>query len=93
MLEKPRPHQTTSLLAAYGRYLVTPELMQELLAVTPGKDNEIWFVDAVIRRLQQGQPVCAVPLSTGKWYTVGDPVSYAEAVSATYPAAVTPATR
>ena len=84
MLEKPRPHETTSLLAAYGRYLVTPELMQELLAVTAGKDNEVWFVDAVIRRLQQGRPVCAVPLSTGKWYTVGDPVSYAEAVSAAF---------
>jgi UTP--glucose-1-phosphate uridylyltransferase len=100
MLEKPRPHETTSLLAAYGRYLVTPELMQKLLAVTAGKDNEVWFVDGVIRRLQEGQPVCAVPLSTGKWYTVGDPVSYAEAVSAAFqqerkvaekdPAAVTP---
>jgi UTP--glucose-1-phosphate uridylyltransferase len=82
LLEKPRPNETTSNLAAYGRYLVTSELMQALRGISPGKDSEVWFVDAVIRRLQQGKPVCAVPLSTGRWYTVGDPVSYAEAVAA-----------
>lgn len=82
LLEKPKPGETTSNLAAYGRYLVTPELMQTLLTVKQGRDNEVWFVDGVIRLLAQGKPVCAVTLSTGRWYTVGDPVSYAEAVAA-----------
>ncbi|PWU12645.1 MAG: hypothetical protein C5B51_00255 [Terriglobia bacterium] len=82
LLEKPRPQETISNLAAYGRYLVTPELMENLLGISAGKDNEVWFVDGVIRRLQQAKPVCAVALSTGRWYTVGDPASYAEAVAA-----------
>jgi UTP--glucose-1-phosphate uridylyltransferase len=82
LLEKPGPSDTASNLAAFGRYLVTPELMEVLRAIRPGRDNEVWFTDSVIRRLQNGQPVCAFLLTAGKWYTVGDPSSYAAAVKA-----------
>jgi len=82
LLEKPMPSETTSNLAAFGRYLVTPELMETLRAITPGRDNEVWFTDSVIRRLHNGGPVCAFLLTAGKWYTVGDPSSYASAVRA-----------
>ncbi len=82
LLEKPDPSETASNLAAFGRYLVTPELMKILRAIRPGRDNEVWFTDSVIRRLQNGDPVCAFLLTAGKWYTVGDPSSYAAAVRA-----------
>lgn len=82
LLEKPMPSETASNLAAFGRYLVTPELMEMLRAVRAGRDNEVWFTDSVIRRLQNSQPVCAFLLTAGKWYTVGDPSSYAAAVRA-----------
>jgi UTP--glucose-1-phosphate uridylyltransferase len=82
LIEKPAPDETPSNLAAFGRYLVTPELMLLLRKTTRGKDNEVWFVDAVIQHIKDGKPVCAVTLSTGKWYTVGDPASYADAVRA-----------
>jgi len=82
LLEKPMPSETASNLAAFGRYLVTPELMEILRAIRPGRDGEVWFTDSVIRRLQNGHPVCAFPLTSGKWYTVGDPSSYAAAVRA-----------
>jgi UTP--glucose-1-phosphate uridylyltransferase len=82
LLEKPMPSETASNLAAFGRYLVTPELMEVLRAIRPGRDGEVWFTDSVVRRLQNGQPVCAFLLTSGKWYTVGDPSSYAAAVSA-----------
>jgi UTP--glucose-1-phosphate uridylyltransferase len=82
MIEKPAPDETPSNLAAFGRYLVTPELMVLLRKTTRGKDNEIWFVDSVIQRIKDGKSVCAVTLTTGKWYTVGDPASYADAVRA-----------
>jgi UTP--glucose-1-phosphate uridylyltransferase len=84
MLEKPRPEETASNLASFGRYLVTPALMERLLRLRPGKNNEIWFADSVIGRVANGEAVCALPLSTGTWYTVGDPHSYAEAVAAAY---------
>ena len=82
LIEKPAPGETPSNLASFGRYLVTPELMVLLRKTTRGKDNEVWFVDAVIQRIKDGNPVCAVTLTTGKWYTVGDPASYADAVRA-----------
>lgn len=82
MLEKPAPGETSSRLATFGRYLVTPELVSRLRATTVGKGGELWFTDAVVRHLADGHPVHAVPLTTGAWHTVGDPVGYAAAVTA-----------
>ncbi|MEK7994064.1 MAG: sugar phosphate nucleotidyltransferase [Planctomycetota bacterium] len=82
LIEKPSPGQTLSDLASFGRYLVTPDLMDTLRTITPSRDGELWFVDAVIRRINNGERVCAFTLTSGKWYTVGDPLSYAEAVKA-----------
>jgi UTP--glucose-1-phosphate uridylyltransferase len=82
LIEKPRPDETPSNLAAFGRYLVTPDLLDTLLATPTGRDGELWFVDAVIQQLKQGKRVCAFPLTTGTWYTVGDPDSYVRAVQA-----------
>lgn len=84
MIEKPRPDETQSNLASFGRYLVTPELMRGLLRLRPGKDGEVWFADSIVERLKEGEPVCAVPLTSGTWYTVGDPAGYAAAVAAAY---------
>ena len=82
LIEKPGPGATDSNLASFGRYLVTPELMDDLRSTPQGKDGEVWFVDAVINQIQGGKRVCVLPLSTGNWYTVGNPKSYAEAVQA-----------
>jgi UTP--glucose-1-phosphate uridylyltransferase len=82
VIEKPPLGATPSNLASLGRYLVTPELMDELRAIKPGTNGEMWFVDAVIQRIAAGQPVFAYTLKAGKWFTVGDPEGYAEAVNA-----------
>ncbi len=84
LIEKPLPAETASDLASFGRYLVTPNLMDELRTTIPGRDNEVWFVDAVVRHIEKGGRVCASQLTTGKWYTVGDPLSYAKAVAAAF---------
>jgi len=82
LIEKPAPNETESTLASFGRYLVTPDLTDTLRKTPPGRDNEVWFVDSVIQRIHGGERVCAFPLSKGKWYTVGDSASYAQAVTA-----------
>jgi UTP--glucose-1-phosphate uridylyltransferase len=82
LVEKPGPGVTESNLASFGRYLVTPDLLETLITIRPGKDGEIWFVDGVIQQIAVGKKVCARALSTGTWYTVGDPQSYAKAVRA-----------
>ncbi len=82
VIEKPPLGATHSNLASFGRYLVTPELMTVLKTIRSGKNGELWFVDAVIQHMAVGQRVFACKLTTGKWFTVGDPKGYAEAVSA-----------
>jgi UTP--glucose-1-phosphate uridylyltransferase len=82
LIEKPAPGETSSTLAAFGRYLVTPDVLNQLRNTKPGKGGELWFVDAVIRRMQDGREVCAAPLTAGRWLTVGDPRGYADAVKA-----------
>lgn len=82
LVEKPNTNETPSNLASLGRYLVTPDLKDLLCTVCPGRDGEVWFVDAVIQHMKKDRPVCAFTLTTGKWYTVGDEHSYVEAVSA-----------
>ncbi len=82
LIEKPRADETASNLASFGRYLVTPDLMQVLKATRPGRDSEVWFVDGVIHELARQKHVCVFPLTAGTWYTVGDPRSYADAVGA-----------
>jgi UTP--glucose-1-phosphate uridylyltransferase len=80
LIEKPRADETASNLASFGRYLVTPDLMQVLKETRPGRDSEVWFVDGVIHELARQKRVCVFPLAAGTWYTVGDPRSYADAV-------------
>jgi len=82
LIEKPSPQETTSTLASFGRYVVTEDLLETLLRIRPGREGEVWFVDGIIEQLKQGQTVCAFPLTKGTWYTVGDPVGYAQAVAA-----------
>ena len=82
LIEKPSPDETASKLASFGRYLVTPDLVEMLQKTPAGRDSEVWFVDSVIQRLREGRRVCAFTLTAGKWYTVGDPTSYAQAVAA-----------
>jgi UTP--glucose-1-phosphate uridylyltransferase len=82
IVEKPKPHETTSTLASFGRYLMTPAIIEMLARIGPGRDGEVWLVDAINAHLETGGQVCVYPLPRGKWYTVGDPQSYADAVQA-----------
>ncbi|HTS09903.1 MAG TPA: sugar phosphate nucleotidyltransferase [Candidatus Eisenbacteria bacterium] len=82
ILEKPLPDETSSNLASFGRYLVTPRLLETLCNTPPGRDGELWFTDSIKAYLDHGGRACAFSLTNGRWYTVGDPRSYAEAVKA-----------
>ena len=79
LFEKPTPEQTSSTLASFGRYIVTPDLAEHLSKVGVGRGGEVWFTDALVRQLDAGGRVCAYTLREGRWYTVGDPVGYAQA--------------
>jgi len=77
IVEKPDQGEEPSLLASYGRYLLTPSILQYLLPTNTGKDNELWTVDA-ITQVAKTQRVL-VGKTHGEWMTTGDPENYFKA--------------
>jgi len=81
-VEKPAPGTSTSTLASLGRYLVTPELVDVLDRTPVGRDRELWLADAFCALLDRGSALSAFTLTKGRWYTVGNPDGYRNAVVA-----------
>ncbi|MFH1047923.1 MAG: UTP--glucose-1-phosphate uridylyltransferase GalU [Patescibacteria group bacterium] len=50
-VEKPKPEEAPSDLAVIGKYIITPEVFEELEKEPAGKDNEIRLADAFIALL------------------------------------------
>ena len=80
IVEKPRLEDAPSRLAAFGRFILIPEVCQILKELPPGKDDEIWLTDALAEYLRQGGHVVAQPVENGQWYTTGDPLRFLEVV-------------
>ncbi|SPE21064.1 UTP--glucose-1-phosphate uridylyltransferase [Burkholderiales bacterium] len=51
IVEKPRPDQAPSTLAVVGRYVLRPEVFEELARTQRGSGNEIQLTDAIARRV------------------------------------------
>lgn len=56
-VEKPAVGKAPSTLAAVGRYIITPEIMELLKTQKPGKDGEIRLADAFITHLGTDAPI------------------------------------
>lgn len=75
LIEKPTPKQTTSNLAVFGRYLLTPDIFPALQKTTVGKNGEFWLTDALKLMLKE-KPIMVHKVKDGQWYTTGDPLNY-----------------
>lgn len=73
-VEKPKPEDAPSDLAIIGRYLLTPEIFEELENTNPGKGNEIQLTDA-IDSLNKRQHVYAHEFK-GKRYDIGSKIGF-----------------
>ncbi|MBS0950316.1 UTP--glucose-1-phosphate uridylyltransferase GalU [Weissella minor] len=73
-VEKPKPEEAPSNLAIIGRYLLTPEIFEELERTEPGKGDEIQLTDA-IDSLNKRQHVDAHEF-TGKRYDIGSKIGF-----------------
>lgn len=49
MVEKPSPERAPSNMAAIGRYVFTPSILDELAQTKPGAGGEIQLTDAIVR--------------------------------------------
>jgi UTP--glucose-1-phosphate uridylyltransferase len=74
MVEKPPPDQAPSNLAIIGRYILTPDIFDEIEKTTPGAIGEIQITDAM-RSLLKKRPFYAVRFQ-GKRYDAGDKLGF-----------------
>lgn len=78
LVEKPKPDQAPSNLATHGGYVFTPEILNSLKKIKPGKDGELWLVDAV-KDLMTKEPVYACEIKNCKYYDTGSKLEYLKA--------------
>jgi len=77
VLEKLPAEKAPSLVAQFGRFVVSPEIFPVLAAQELSRDNELWFADAV-NTLAKTKVALAVPLTDATWMTTGDPLRWLE---------------
>jgi len=77
LVEKPPVNEAPSNLAIFGRYLLTPKIMQILPKTEPGRGEEIQLTDAIKELLQTEEVYAVVMTSTG--YDTGNVQSWLEA--------------
>jgi UTP--glucose-1-phosphate uridylyltransferase len=78
LVEKPPAHEAPSNLAIFGRYLLTPAVMEILAKTPPGKGGEIQLTDALVALLKREQ-IYAVVIDPDEGYDTGTVLSWLEA--------------
>jgi UTP--glucose-1-phosphate uridylyltransferase len=77
VVEKPRPEEAPSRLAAVGRYIFTPEIFNHLKETSPDYRGEIQLTDG-IQKLLKRKNVAAFTFN-GKRYDCGSKLGYLQA--------------
>ena len=77
LVEKPPANEAPSNLAIFGRYLLTPKIMEILPKVDAGRGGEIQLTDA-LRQLLRKEELFAVTIDCLS-YDTGDMISWLEA--------------
>ena len=70
MVEKPALESAPSNLAIFGRYLLSPRVMELLATQEPGKGDEIQLTDALVRVLAE-EEMYAVVIDPSEGYDTG----------------------
>ena len=78
MVEKPPVNDAPSNLAIFGRYLLTPRVMELLKTTKPGRGGEIQLTDALVE-LAKYEPIYAVTVEPGSGFDTGNVLSWLEA--------------
>ena len=78
LVEKPRPGEEPSNLRIFGRYLLTPAVMEILANTPPGKGGEIQLTDALVELLKREQ-IFAVIIDPDTGRDTGNVLAWLEA--------------
>ena len=79
LLEKPDSDKAPSLMANSCRFVLGPDVLEELSKKITGKDGEVWLTDAVARLIGRGKTVIAPPWAGSIVATIGDPIGWLKA--------------
>lgn len=74
-VEKPKPSEAPSQLAAVGRYIVTPEILRLLALQEAGSDGEIRLADSFMTLLENGDSLYGCEFD-GVRYDCGSKAQY-----------------
>jgi UTP--glucose-1-phosphate uridylyltransferase len=77
LVEKPSVNEAPSNLAIFGRYLLTPKIMEILPKIEPGRGDEIQLTDA-LRQLLRSEDIYAVTMDC-HGYDTGNVLSWLDA--------------
>lgn len=80
MVEKPEPEDAPSDLIIIGRYVLTPDVFDEIETLPPGRGGEIQLTDAL--RIQASRSPFHGVLSNIERYDTGNPLGYLTAAIA-----------
>ena len=75
LVEKPATDEAPSNLAIFGRYLLTPRVMDILAHTAPGRGDEIQLTDALVE-LAKVEPIHAVVIKHGAGFDTGNVLSW-----------------
>ena len=78
LVEKPTREDAPSNLAIFGRYLLTPAVMELLDNTPPGKGGEIQLTDALVALLER-EEIYAVVIQPDDGFDTGNVLSWLEA--------------
>jgi UTP--glucose-1-phosphate uridylyltransferase len=78
IIEKPNPQKSPSNLVIVGKYILLPEILEELKKAKPSKDKELRLSDALKQFLKK-RPVYGFKFK-GKRYDCGSKIGYLKAV-------------
>jgi UTP--glucose-1-phosphate uridylyltransferase len=78
IVEKPGAGNAPSNLAMVSGCVLNPGIMAALGAIEPGKNGEIWLVDA-INDMLKSQQVYALEIRNGRYYDCGNKLEYLKA--------------
>lgn len=82
LVEKPRPEDAPSNLAIIGRYVLRPEIFDELETTEPGRGGEIQLTDALAALAADPDRAGGVigVVFRGRRYDTGDKLGYIQAI-------------
>ena len=78
MVEKPKTHEAPSNLAVIGRYILTPEVLDNLSNVETGAGGEIQLTDAIAMEIEKGRRVSGLRFD-GKRFDCGSKAGFLQA--------------